>query len=179
MAGSPEVIVFTSGNAAVLRALTSIGARAMRPVPVEHRMLRFVRFRVRALMLFTLAVGVCLGWAIRNSRITASASALGHAGNHINYVLPAWARWPADAFGVDLFGHADGVTLFHCTDATLDHVACLKDLEELKVCASDGVTERGLARLRSLTKLHGFELADRTADDSWLPHVGRLTALRS
>jgi len=93
---------------------------------------------------------------------------------------PSWLRnWVGD----ERMARFDGVSAASlgyspATDAALDYVSRLTELEDLDLSGTD-VTDRGLAYLKRLTKLKRLSLDDTKITDRGLEHLEGLNSLRA
>ncbi len=129
--------------------------------PVSRPWRRFLRFSVRGLVVVVLLVGGWLGWIVRSARIQRDAVAAIRKveglvdydwewcdGNHIPDGKPWAPESLVQLLGVDYFGHVTSVGFgSQESDATLVHVGCLTQLEELNLNQSS-VSDAGLQHLR-------------------------------
>jgi hypothetical protein len=161
------------------------------PDPAPHPWRRFLRFSVRGLIIFVIAVGGGLGWIVRQAHIQRDAvAAIERDGGGVVYDsgwsdAPAffvsrkpWApNWLVDTLGVDYFSHACGVTVAAAfTDNELAHVRRLARLRVLSLTDSN-VTDAGLVKLNELTILSRLDLWNTQVTDAGLVHLKRLTNL--
>jgi hypothetical protein len=141
---------------------------------------RFLRFRVRGLIVLGLVIGAGLGWVVREAHIQRDAvAAIRKVGGKVfsgwewrNYTYTSggkpWApRWFVDLIGVDYFGHVTAVGLISSStaDATLAHVGRLTGLRSLSLYKSN-VTDAGLVHLKRMTNLSDLGLKDTQITDA-------------
>jgi hypothetical protein len=130
--------------------------------PRKRSWWRYLRLRVRGLMLVVLAVAGCLGWWLHLARVQRQAvAAIRGAGGTIWYEwdvpddpgTPGWRRWVAEHVDVNLTSNVVDVLLSpRCGEAELAQVAQLDRLESLDV-GDANMTDAGMASLGRLTRL--------------------------
>ncbi len=138
--------------------------------PASRPWRRFLRFSVRGLMVFLMAVGVGLGWIVHQAHVQRDAvAAIKETGGAVRYdwefrnckALPGgkpWApRWLVDLVGVDYFGHVTAAVAHHMSLATTDAV---------------------IAQVGRLTRAESLNIHDSPLSDSGLMHLKGLTNLR-
>jgi hypothetical protein len=141
------------------------------------------------LLVIVLAVGSGLGWLARGARIQRDAvAAIEKAGGSVTYswqwrdgkTIPGaepWApRWLVDLVGVDYFGHVILVTIHGQTDAGMQVIATLPELEFLDVSES-ALSDAGLVHLKGLSRLRTLLLDQTAITDNGLVHLEELTNL--
>jgi Leucine Rich repeats (2 copies)/Leucine Rich repeat len=154
----------------------------------------FLRLSVRGLIVLVLVIGAALGWMVRSARVQRDAvAAITKTGGSVFYDwewrngkstqgCDPWApRWLVKLMGVDYFGHVTLVIFSDsstATDATIEQVACLTQLEEL-VHDQLPVGDQGVIRLMGLGDLNRFvlDLSDTEVSDDGLAHLKGLTRL--
>ena len=131
---------------------------------------RFLRFRVRAMIVLVLVMGVWLGWFVRSARsqrdaVAAITKADGLVfydwnlknGRKIEESKPWSPSWLVNAIGVDYFGSVAAVILPKASDDELIHIGRFNHLR-LLVIGKLEATNSGLAHLRGLTNLSRLDL---------------------
>jgi hypothetical protein len=145
-------------------------------------------------MIVVLVMGVGLGWVVRSARIQRDAvAAILASGGSVSYDWEwspgkgpitkgePWApRWLVDRLGVDHFGSVVMVTLGpQATDAVMAHVGTLRKLDCLIAANATGITDAGVAHLRSLVRLDHLDLNKTSATGACLADLAGLTRLHS
>jgi hypothetical protein len=103
--------------------------------PVSNPWHRYLRFRVRGLIVVVLLVGCWLGWIVRNARIQREAvAAIKNAGGSVMYDWewqsgrrnrggkPRAAKWLVNTLGVDYFGDVTYVVIPRASEEELIHI---------------------------------------------------------
>ena len=145
---------------------------------------RRFQFSIRSLLLFTLAVAIpCswlaneIRWAKRQREVLTEIDT--HYGKYLfpvgTYSYPVnklgWpAYWPRRVFGDDFFVDVDYVFLSgpQVTDALLDHLKALPQLQKLTLLDCTKVTDVGLETLNGLSRLRELNLDGTTVTDECL-----------
>jgi len=153
---------------------------------------RYLRLRVRGLIVLVLVIGAGMGWIVRIARNQrAAVAAIKSAGGSVSYI-PEWTatddvgihrgedpaqRWLADLIGVDYFGHVTCVDMpSTSTDTTIAPVGRLTQLEDLDLWGAS-VSDAGLVHLEGLTNLTVLNLTGTQVTDAGLAHLKGLTNL--
>ncbi len=157
--------------------------------PVSRPWRKYLRFRLRGLIVLVLVIGAALGWIVRSARIQRDAVlAIQGAGGDVTYDWdweyatsitagkPRAPRWLVKLLGVDFFGHVTNVSRLIATDTSIVHVGSLAELEGLSLVGSP-VGDIGAAHFQGLTKLRTLELRGTKVTDVGLKHLNGLTAL--
>jgi Leucine Rich repeat len=158
---------------------------------VSYPWRRFLRFRIRGLLVLVLVIGAGL-WVVHEARIQrAAVTEIEKAGGMVKYdwrwregdELPGgkpWApKWLVNLMGVDYFGHVTAAWLVSPVtpaDAALPHVGRLFQLQELYVY-SESVSDAGIANLKGLASLSDLWLTRTKVPDAALAHLKGLTKL--
>ncbi len=162
--------------------------------PRSRAWLRFLRLRLRGMIVVVLIVGGWLGWFMRGVRIERDAvTVITRSGGWVKYdwewkkggPIPepterSWAReWLADHVLHPYFGHVIKVnkTTFGDVDFELAHIGSLRRLEELTL-GGFAVTDAGLRHLGGLSKLRDLDLSGSEISNQGLEHLKDLTSLR-
>ena len=155
---------------------------------------KYLRFRMRGLILFVLLFGVALGWLVRSAHIQRDAvAAIGRAGGQVLYE-PIWPfaqrglrakrkastpAWLTGSRGVDYLAGVRVVTLngsSQVDDHTLDHIGRLSRLEGLELTGSS-VRDSGLVHLKRLHNLRWLDLDNTRLTDAGIANLSGLTGL--
>jgi internalin A len=156
--------------------------------PVSRSWRRYLRFSVRGLIVLVLAIGLGLGWLVRNARIQREAvAAIERAGGSVSYdwewnnetSIPGgkpWAPiWLMDLIGVDYFGHVTTVRLSRFeTSSIFSQIGRLARLQRLRLVAPS-FSDAGMAHLNKLTELTSLDLRGTNVTDAGLMHLAGLT----
>jgi hypothetical protein len=163
-------------------------------MPLQQPKRRWLRFSLRALLVFVLLLSVPLGWFAwriqKAGKQREAVAAILEAGGRVGYdyeltdqgawkrvAEPATPHWLLKLLGYDFFfdvAFAD----CHCTELG-DDFACLNRLTELKtlsLCAA-GIGDNDLMHLREMSKLERLRLSRTQISDVSLQHLAGLTRL--
>ena len=152
---------------------------------------RYLRFRLRGLILLLIVFGAGLGWIVRQAHVQRDAvAAVRKAGGTVRYswahgntfprVGRRWAPgWLVDVIGVDFFDQVFDVNLSgssRSADTTLAEVGRLSQLQRLWLNDAS-VTDAGLVHLKGLTNLSTLGLGGAQVSDAGLAHLKGLIKL--
>ena len=172
------------------------------PVPPRGRRWWMPRFRVRTMLLATLAVGVPLGWYVNAARVQRRAvEAIKAAGGRVSYEWewdftpgggirtiiagPPGPRWLVDRLGVDAVGRVTSVGLTgprQAVPAGVDPIGAIARLDRVELLNFPGntaLTDAELGRLRGLTAVRSLSLRGTGVTGAGLVHLAGMTRLRS
>lgn len=162
----------------------------MRPVLTRSR---YLRFSLRALLLFAVVAGLVFAWLqgaqrqrrdiVRMLQSNPGAVLLYdyelHADGTLNHPgVPPGPQWFRDRFGVDYVADIAGVDMFYPTDADIERLARFSHLRRLNFARSIDLTDAGLKSLVGLRQLKFLVIGepDRITDDG-LRTLGKLNSL--
>lgn len=174
------------------------GLLGLRPLPAFRR--RWLRIRVRGLIVLVLLVGGWLGWMVRGARVQREAvGTITKAGGAVQYdwevsrglmipgARPPAPDWLVKLVGIDFLGNVVAVRwsaghLFHdpevpLSDETLSSLGSLTHLETL-VLGHSSLDDAGLARLAHLRRLRWLALDKTHVTDAGLIHLKGMSDLR-
>ena len=162
---------------------------------VSRRWRKYLRFRVRGLLVLVLVIGLGLGGMIlwvRSARVQRVAAAeILKAGGSVTYVRGflanpfaaqnSWApRWLGEWIGQDYFDPVTVVGLNQVSKAnTAVVLVCVGRLTQLERLQLDGLSvgDAGLVHLEPLTGLSYLDLSGTQISDAGLVHIESLTKL--
>jgi internalin A len=159
---------------------------------------RLLHLSVRALMVFVLLLALGLGWIVHRAKVQREAVAAINE-KSIGTVLYDWQltpggalnrngqpwvpKWLVERLGVDYFGHVAIVSLNMLakppiTEAVMEQIGRLDQLEVLQASGAKGVTDVGVAHLRGLTHLRELRLGGAKVTGAGLVHLRGMTGLK-
>jgi hypothetical protein len=159
---------------------------------VPRGLRRFLRFRVRALIVAVLLFGGYLGWIVNRAHerhlVIAALERSGGGvefdwqfknGRHFSNPSSRWPKWLVDLVGADHFHDVTWalVGFGGVNDTTLLRIGCLSQLEELDLNDVQS-TDAGLANLSGLRALRKVHLKGRRFTDRALANLKGLPSLR-
>jgi hypothetical protein len=144
--------------------------------------LRWFQFSLRTLLIVvTLAAIACSWFGVKlqqKRREREVAAEIEKSGGFVFWSEPAGPDWLRKMLGDELLVHVESVGMgIERTDAALDSLKALNQLQELSLCNSD-VTDAGLENLEGLHQLQELSLANTNVSDAGLEHLRGLCHLR-
>ncbi len=155
--------------------------------------LRWFQYSLRSLLLVMLLACLGMSWvAVKRQkarRQKAAVAAILKLGGQVRYdyqldaagkpikASPPAATWWRELLGGDSFDRV--VEVWVNSDAPLEHVEQLPDLESLILWCSPKVTNAGLVHLRGLPKLRKLRFGITSVTDAGLAHLSSLHQLES
>lgn len=155
---------------------------------------KFLRLRLRSLLVLVLVIGGSLGWLVHSARVQHDAVAAilrlhgtvlydweWNDGRSVPNGRPWAPKWLVDRIGIDYFGHVTQVRLVatpKLSTSELMHISQLGRLQELDLHRSP-VDDAALSYVEGLTELQSLRLFHTEVGDGGLAHLKRLSQLRT
>jgi hypothetical protein len=152
----------------------------------------YVRFSMRGLLVLILALGVGLGWLVHRAQVQRDlVNAIQRAGGQIWYDwqfkdgrivsngVPPGLKWLVEVLGVDYFADVTVINESQgIADKELAQIGSLSKLERLNLNGST-VTDAVLADLSGMTNLEFLGLNETAVSDAGMARLKRLTKLKT
>ena len=144
--------------------------------------LRWFQFSLRTLLIAVTLAAIACSWLgvklQQKRREREAATEIENSGGMVIWSQPAGLDWLRKMLGDDLFVHVECVYMgTERTDAALENVKALNQLQELSLGESD-VSDAGLENLEGLHQLQVLSLTNTNVTDAGLEHLRGLCNLR-